>query len=141
MGYAVGYDERWARDVGYGVPATCDHPGCTAEINRGLDYVCGQDVFGGEHGCGLYFCHDHLESAYTPDGNGDLLDDNGEEYPKMCKKCVTSHETGTQQDFFVPTPDLPAWIEHKLTDADWASWRDGHPADVEALQAALDKAS
>lgn len=39
MGWSVGFDENWQRDIGYGVPAYCDHPQCKAEIDRGLDYV------------------------------------------------------------------------------------------------------
>ena len=30
MGWSIGYDEKWQRDIGYGVPAICDYPGCTA---------------------------------------------------------------------------------------------------------------
>ncbi len=44
MGWSLGHDNRWGkfgRDIGYGVPAICDHPGCNAEIDRGLSYVCG----------------------------------------------------------------------------------------------------
>lgn len=41
MGWSIGFDSNWNRDIGYGVPAFCDHPGCTAEIDRGLAYVCG----------------------------------------------------------------------------------------------------
>ena len=40
MGWAIGYDGRWERDIGYGVPAVCDHPDCNVRIDRGLDYVC-----------------------------------------------------------------------------------------------------
>jgi hypothetical protein len=63
MGWSLGHDNRWGkfgRDIGYGVPAPCDHPGCGAEIDRGLSYVCGTHPYGGEHGCGLHFCGDHL---------------------------------------------------------------------------------
>ena len=63
MGWSIGFDKRWGkygRDIGYGVPATCDHPGCGEEIDRGLSYVCGGDAYGGEHGCGLFFCREHL---------------------------------------------------------------------------------
>lgn len=59
MSWAVGYDAKWHRDIGYGVPATCDYPGCAAEIDRGLGYVCAGEPYGGEHGCGLYFCDAH----------------------------------------------------------------------------------
>lgn len=41
MGWAIGYDTTWGRDIGYGVPATCDYPSCTEAIDRGLGYVCG----------------------------------------------------------------------------------------------------
>jgi hypothetical protein len=41
MGWSIGYDENWKRDIGYGVPAVCDHPKCNKIINRGLSYVCG----------------------------------------------------------------------------------------------------
>jgi hypothetical protein len=46
--------------VGYAVSATCDLDGCNAKIDRGLAYVCGGMHNGGEHGCGNYFCYEHL---------------------------------------------------------------------------------
>ncbi len=36
MGWSIGYDDNWKRDIGYGVRATCDHPACNAKIDRGL---------------------------------------------------------------------------------------------------------
>lgn len=59
MGWSIGYDDNWKRDIGYGVPSICDHPGCKARIDRGLSYVCGGEPYGGEDGCGLFFCHKH----------------------------------------------------------------------------------
>lgn len=69
MGWAhCGTDEE-GREIGYGIPATCDHPGCNKEIHRGLDYCCGgmhggQGYYDEHHkvwfGCGRYFCYDHL---------------------------------------------------------------------------------
>ena len=59
-GYYTLYD---GRDAGYGVDATCDDPGCDASITRGLDNLCGDNpaVWGPpSHGCGRYFCSDHL---------------------------------------------------------------------------------
>ena len=26
MGWSIGFDSKWNRDIGYGVPATCDYP-------------------------------------------------------------------------------------------------------------------
>lgn len=48
------------RHLGYGVKATCDHPCCDVEIDRGLGYLCGDEPGGnGEVGCGRYFCEQH----------------------------------------------------------------------------------
>ena len=58
--YAVLED---GREVGYGVEATCEHPGCEAQIDRGLAYACGglDAVIGrSEIGCGHHFCYEHL---------------------------------------------------------------------------------
>lgn len=32
MGWSIGWDSTWQRDIGYGVPALCDHPNCSAVI-------------------------------------------------------------------------------------------------------------
>jgi len=60
MSWSIGFDEYWQRDIGYGVTAHCDHPGCEQKIDRGLSYVCGGFPFGGAYGCGLHFCEKHL---------------------------------------------------------------------------------
>lgn len=28
MSWVIGFDSNWNRDIGYGVLAFCDHPGC-----------------------------------------------------------------------------------------------------------------
>ncbi len=119
MGWSIGFDERWKRDVGYGVPATCDHPGCGKEIDRGLSYVCGAHPYGGDHGCGLFFCPDHLTFA---ESHGD----------PVCERCALEDEN---VEPFEPTPDTPEWTAWKLTDESWQRWRDENPAEVAALQA------
>ena len=55
MGWSIGYCSRWQRDIGYGVPAYCDHPGCGKEIDRGLGYRS-QDE---DCGCGKFYCREH----------------------------------------------------------------------------------
>jgi len=109
MSWAVGFDSHWNRDIGYGVPAFCDHPQCTAEIDRGLSYVCGGEPYGGEKGCGLYFCGKH--------GGG-----------YRCPRCAR-YKTPYKH----PKPDHPDWIEHKLTDESWADWRAENADEVAAL--------
>ncbi len=102
MGWAIGFDTHWDRDVGYGVPATCDHPDCNKEIDRGLSYVCGGEPYGGGKGCGLFFCSEHRSE----------FEDN------RCERCLEE-----DQKPFEPKPDLPIWTNHKDTDPSWAAWR------------------
>jgi hypothetical protein len=100
MGWSIGYDKHWDRDIGYGVPATCDHPGCNEEIDRGLSYVCGGKPYGGRYGCGLYFCSKHIGG-----------------FTHKCERCQAKEKP------FDPKPDVPEWINHKLTHESWAEWR------------------
>ena len=106
MGYSIGWDSTHERDIGYGVPAVCEHPGCNEEINRGMGYACG----GGfpEDGCGMYFCGKHL-------------------FPRKCERCTEDKEP------FDPKPDTKEWIEWKLTDESWQRWRDENPQEVARL--------
>lgn len=123
MGYAVYEDhtakalgvERWA---GYGVPAICDIPDCKTTINRGMDYRCetfwrdhlneetGDQTESEEQGCGLHFCHNHL--------NHDQHHTNG----------------------ITPKPDTPTWIHHMLNDDSWETWRTENPDKTHALTTA-----
>lgn len=121
MGWSIGYDDNWQRDIGYGVPSTCDHPGCNARIDRGLSYVCGSQPKGGEHGCGLYFCDDHLRAA------GDRR-----ENARLCTRCYSGKGAS-----YSPTPDVIEWMRWKLEHESWAQWRKENPDEVEALVAAM----
>ena len=112
MSWDIGYDEDWRRDIGYGVPAYCDHPSCGEIIDRGLSYVCGDEPYGGDKGCGLYFCTKHQVGPY-----------------QRCARCARY-----RKDKFTPKPDLPRWIHHKLTDESWAQWRDENPMEVDYLR-------
>lgn len=53
--------------IGYAFEATCDHPGCTKEIDRGLGYACGGMHGEDEYSCEGYFCDEHL---YYTEYNG-----------------------------------------------------------------------
>lgn len=118
MGWSIGDDN--GRDIGYGVPALCDYPNCNEEIHRGLSYVCGEAPYGGEHGCGLFFCYDHQE--YKD------LDDDGNKSVRVCERCLEGKES------FEPKPDIPEWINHKLTDSSWQQWRDENREEVRKLE-------
>jgi hypothetical protein len=116
MGWGLGYDDNWNRDVGYGVPAYCDHPGCNAEIDRGLSYVCGGEPYGGDEGCGLFFCGDHMTGLDTL---------------QRCECCAQGKPP------FKPSPDHPQWVQHQITDSTWASWRAQNPELVAKMRASL----
>ncbi len=60
MGWSGPMPNAEGRMVGYAVDAVCDAPGCEEAIDRGLAYVCGDMHDGGDYGCGLYFCGNHL---------------------------------------------------------------------------------
>ena len=70
MGWAYCGKDDLGREIGYGIVATCDQPGCNEVIDRGLGCVCGGDrtrdgEFAPMHGaadggCGRYFCGEHL---------------------------------------------------------------------------------
>jgi len=119
MGYSIGYDTKWKRDIGYGVPAICDHPDCNKEINRGLGHVCGGEPYGGERGCGLFFCDEHL---YVH-----------ERLPRLCERCAPRIKSP-----FKPKPDTKEWCEWKLTHESWSRWRADCPEEVAATKAVLE---
>lgn len=111
MGWSIGFDKHWNRDIGYGVPAYCDHPKCSKEIDRGLAYVCGDEPYGGGVGCGLYFCYEHQVGAH-----------------QRCSRCTHARPPYTAK------PDHPSWTRHKLTDDSWQRWREENPKDVAILR-------
>ena len=102
MSWAVGFDSHWQRDIGYGVPAYCDHPKCDKEIDRGLAYVCGGEPYGGDKGCGLYFCEGHVD------------------FDHLCARCRN------RKPPYTPKSEHPTWVHHKATDPSWAVWRAEH---------------
>lgn len=117
MGWEIGYDTDWKRDIGYGVAAYCDHPRCTKVIDRGISYVCGGEPYGGDKGCGLYFCSAHLRFHDFIDG----------ETRQVCFRC-DDHKSP-----YAPKPEHVEWIAWKLTDASWAEWRLLNQAKVRKL--------
>jgi hypothetical protein len=116
MGWSLGYDETWCRWIGYGVPAYCDHPKCNTEIDRGLGYVCGGEPYGGERGCGLFFCGEHL---HVPG--------------QLCPRCATYRSRPYKRI----KPEHPDWVRHMLTHESWAQWRTENSAEVEQMRRSI----
>lgn len=68
MGWADCGTDSNGRPIGYAFAATCDHPGCNKEIDRGLSYACGPMHGSGAYYCELYFCEEHQISVELKDG-------------------------------------------------------------------------
>jgi hypothetical protein len=73
MGYARYeiYRNGQKIEAGYNVRTVCEEKACGEKIDRGLAYLCGETPGGDEHGCGGYFCGNHLYMSLT-EGVGDL---------------------------------------------------------------------
>lgn len=59
MGWSNCGEDSKGRPIGYAHEGTCDEPGCTEKIDRGLAYACGE-MHGFGPGCEGYFCAAHL---------------------------------------------------------------------------------
>lgn len=94
MGWSFGYDSNWKRNIGYSVEAVCDHPYCVEVIDRGLSYVCGGESYGGDTGCGLFFCTDHLLAN-----------------PQLCERCFDGFEP------FDAKEDIKCKWNHRVGDS------------------------
>jgi hypothetical protein len=83
MGWAnCGQDSR-GRQIGYAHEATCDEPGCTEEIDRGLAYACGGMHGDDVHYCEGYFCGAHRRFVDLPD-SGRVVE--------VCSRCADAIE-------------------------------------------------
>jgi hypothetical protein len=87
MGWGHGRN-NYGEEVGYLVPAICAKKGCGKQIDKGLAYCCGgldSAAFGGNEGCGRYFCEDHL--YYVHGARHCLCEKCASEFPEVCVDC------------------------------------------------------
>lgn len=83
MGWAYCGTDSKGREIGYAIAATCDAPGCTAEIDRGVSYACGGMHGEDEHSCERYFCSSHRFTAELKSREGVIA---------LCSECLTEAE-------------------------------------------------
>jgi len=119
MGWAIGTGAN-GRDIGYGVPAICDKPGCNNKIDRGLSYCCGEFI--SDNGCGLYFCLSHLAYRKPRYEEQSVL---------FCLRC------NSYKPPYEPKEDIEEWQHWKLIDVSWEQWRKENPEEVEKLRATV----
>lgn len=95
MGWRHCGEDSGGRNIGYGVAAVCDHPGCSEPIDRGLGYACG-GMHGTSEGCEGYFCGEHLSKYLADNLTGSIYggrvcaacyDDFVADYGPICREC------------------------------------------------------
>ena len=69
MSWAVGFDSQWDRDIGYGVPAYCDHPGCGKEIDRGLAVYAAANLTVVKRDADYFFAKNIFITTHSGTGN------------------------------------------------------------------------
>jgi hypothetical protein len=119
MGWQIGFDSGWNRDIGYGVPSICDFPACNEEIDRGLSFVCGGEPYGGEYGCGLFFCPKHLSYRKPRGADNDT---------QLCPRCYS------YRGAYEAKEDILEWLEWKIKDKSWAQWRKENKEEVKKIK-------
>lgn len=142
MSWAIGFSKNQNRDVGYSVSAICDHPGCAVEIDRGLGYICCENI---NHNatCGAFYCAEHRENYVYGDEVEDMDEDELEalgidpnesavqDAIDDCEIVRCKHEP------IEPGKESAAWLKHVLKDPSWEQWRQENPAQVTAYREAL----
>lgn len=106
-------------EAGYSVEAVCEKTGCKEKIDRGLGYLCGKSPGGDEHGCGGYFCGEHLT------------------YSNQCEACAAVADEAarwihpeTGEEFDLRDHFLPAGSTYDARESVWkhlGERRDGIP--------------
>lgn len=91
MGWANCGTDSKGRQIGYAHEATCDHPGCTEKIDRGLAYACGGMHGSDSYMCEGYFCPEHLTSV---DLTGKVA---GMTSATVCLECAALIEKGEEE--------------------------------------------
>lgn len=114
MGYAH-YNLPDGREAGYAVEASCDQPGCTETINRGIDFLCGDSPDGhrdpDEPGCGRYYCDEHIREDIhnCPDPRCPVYEPTGYETCDL----VRGHEGLHRNDWCTWEEGMTCWPHHR----------------------------
>lgn len=98
MGWGNCGTDSNGRPIGYVFEATCDHPGCNAEIDRGLSYACGDMHGDDEISCEKYFCGEHRRNFILQAGR----------YRQVCDECA---KAAVESDFWMYDDDEGVILE------------------------------
>lgn len=122
MGWAYCGTDSEGREIGYGIEATCDEPGCDAKIDRGLGYACGQMHGEDTYWCEKYFCGKHLFFVTWPQPLAGGHPDGG----TVCRGCMKAIEESAHEEVI-------AALEGIYDEDDARRWLDAPHDDLEGL--------
>lgn len=86
------------------------------------------NLVGGEYGCGLYFCGEHLLVRLLGRLDGEA------KRPQLCDRCIKRTEDDDDFEPYEPKPDVLQWIGWKLQQESWLAWREENPEETVELQ-------
>jgi hypothetical protein len=107
-------------EAGYNVETVCEKTGCSEKIDRGLGHLCGKTPGGDEHGCGGYFCGQHLYG-----------DNQCEQCGKAADEANRWLHPDTGEEFDLRDRFLPVGVRYDARGIVWryaGFERDGSPA-------------
>lgn len=147
MGYSI-FDQvinGVERDAGYGVIALCDHPNCTAVIDRGMGYAC-CDAIHHDGSCGGFYCSEHimLWSVISKDefeGLDDkeiqkLLEQYGlsDQYsPSNMPEFNECEQFNHCQHEPIQSKTAQGWVDWIKKDDSWGKWRELYPEKLQFM--------
>lgn len=141
MGYEV-FDQNIQgkfRLAGYGVPAYCNYPGCSNEIDRGMSYACCGAIHH-DSSCGGFYCSEHATPFI---GEDELEDLDDEEVQAVLEGYGLEEAPLFGEDglaYLCSHPPIefkehPDWIKHISTDETWQKFREQKPEEFNAMKA------
>lgn len=120
MGWANCGEDSKGRPIGYAHDATCDHPGCTEQINRGLAYACGGMHGDTEYSCEGYFCEKHRQQCLPVDGR----------LQQVCDACYAEWRA-----YAIANPDDSEELIKYFVDWEGEDWAEPDPPAASAREA------
>lgn len=138
MSWSIGYCSNHKRDIGYGVPAPCDHPGCNVIIDRGMSYLCCENIHHSVS-CGGYFCAEHRDNYVYADEVPDMDDEELEALGLDGSEAEEDDDDGVIacRHRIEPRKEAVEWLEFMLSNESWQKWRELNPERVQHFKERL----
>lgn len=138
MGYSIGYCKTHKRDIGYGVPAPCDHPECNEIIDRGMGYACCEG-FNHSANCKGYFCEEHRWNYVLQDELEHMSPEELEALGLSADAQALDEDSGIIRcrHTIQPHKEAVVWLEYILNDESWEKFRTKFPERMERFKKLL----